>query len=89
MTPDTFHTMEAFADPIIAIDPLAEFSPGMLYADFFEVQLADGVVQQIEDPDVVAVTEPPVAALATVGIVGVVTMRRRSRGRKGEHAPTV
>jgi len=38
----------AIADPLIEIDPDAEFAPGQRYADHYEVELGEGVIQAPE-----------------------------------------
>jgi len=40
----------AFADPMLQIDPLAEFAPGMRYADFFTLEFSSGVVNAVPEP---------------------------------------
>jgi hypothetical protein len=37
--------ISAMADPVILVDPDAEFSPGQRYADHYQVELSEGVVQ--------------------------------------------
>lgn len=41
----------SFSDPLLQIDPLAEFAPGMRYADFFTVDFSSGVVNAAPVPE--------------------------------------
>ncbi len=59
---------EAWIDPVISIDPEAEFAPGQRYVDFVEVQVSPNVVQ--------AIPEPATFALLGAGLVALAARRK-------------
>lgn len=65
---------DAWIDPVIAIDPTAEFAPGLRYVDFVEVEVSPNVVQAV----------PEIGSAASIGAaLAALAVRRRRWTRVG------
>jgi len=70
----------ASADPVVFIDPDAEFEPGLRYADFFTIDVSPGVVNTVPEPSALPTANSVLAALALLRRP-LGRTRRRRRGR--------